>query len=77
MIRDCCMCKCRAEVRIVFGEYVCHRCHEMVTGEKPPKMIEVKRAKKTARTLPKRQQVRSFLIIENLKNTVRRRYYGL
>ena len=67
MVRDCCVCNRRAEGLIVYGEFVCFACHREVTGERPPKMVEVKRERLKARTLPKRRQIRDELITENLK----------
>lgn len=68
MKNSCCVCGEKAEGLITYGEFVCFKCHEEATGEKPKLTSDHKR-----RGLHKRHRVTNELIMDNLINRLRKR----
>lgn len=66
MIKRCCICRGKADCILVLGEWVCSRCHEEATGEKPKNIASNKYRRES-----RRNRIREALIEDRMKNKSR------
>lgn len=63
MIKRCCICHDKADCILVHGEWVCPRCHEEATGEKPNDIDPDKYRRES-----RRNRIREALIEDRMRN---------